>query len=211
MIYLKGNKTKLSAIVFDLGGVLLGADSERIMIELGIPQKKIPRLIEIIDNRPEYREYDRGVLTKEDIINFAVQDEPSMSREINLYMKHQDEHFTVITPNVQLLYKAKDSGLKTYLLSNLSEYDYAYFKDHYSFLHDLDGEVISGACKIVKPNPGIFEHLLKTYPEIDPAHSLFVDDSKKNTEAGAKMGFLTLQIPAGGTIADHLEITEDGN
>ena len=67
----------------------------------------------------------------------------------------------------------------------------------------------SGVCKITKPSPGIFEYLLKTCPEIDPSHSLFVDDREKNTEAGAKMGFLTLNIPAGGTIAEHLKITDD--
>lgn len=209
MIYLKGNKTELKAIVFDLGNVLLAYDPARFMFELGIPQEKIPRLIEIIDGRPEYPEYDRGVLTKDDIISLAVHDEPSLRREINHYMKHRAERFTAITPNVELLYRAKEAGLKTYLLSDCSEGDYAYFKDHFIFLHDLDGEVISGACKITKPNPGIFEHLLKTYPEIDPAHSLFVDDREKNTEVGAKMGFLTLNLPARGTIDDYLEFTEE--
>ena len=57
MIYLKGNKTELKAIVFDLGNVLLAYDPARFMFELGIPQEKIPRLIEIIDGRPEYPEY----------------------------------------------------------------------------------------------------------------------------------------------------------
>ena len=209
MIYLKGNSTELSAIVFDLGNVLLAYDPARFMFELGIPQEKIPRLIEIIDGRPEYPEYDRGVLTKDDIISLAVRDEPSLRREINHYMKHRAERFTAITPNVELLYRAKEAGLKTYLLSDCSEGDYAYFKDHFIFLHDLDGEVISGACKITKPNPEIFEYLLKTCPEIDPSHSLFVDDREKNTEAGTKMGFLTLNLPARGTIEDYLEFTEE--
>ena len=209
MIYLKGNKTELKAIVFDLGNVLLAYDPARFMFELGIPQEIIPRLVEITDGRPEYPEYDRGVQTKDDIISLAVRDEPSLRREINHYMKHRAERFTAITPNVELLYRAKEAGLKTYLLSDCSEGDYAYFKDHFIFLHDLDGEVISGECKITKPNPGIFEHLLKAYPEIDPAYSLFVDDREKNTEAGAKMGFLTLNLPARGTIEDYLEITEE--
>ena len=209
MIYLQGNKTVLKAIVFDLGNVLLAYNPAHFMFELGIPQEKIPRLIEIIDGRPEYAEYDRGVLSKDDIIHLAVRDEPSMRREIIHYMKHRAGCFTPITNNVELLYRAKETGLKTYLLSDCPEDDYAYFKDHFIFLHDLDGEVISGACNIAKPNPGIFEHLLKTYPEIDPAHSLFVDDREKNTEAGAKMGFLTLNLPARGTIKDYLEITEE--
>ena len=208
-INLKGNNTELSAIVFDLGNVLLAYEPARFMFDLGIPPQKIPRLIEIIDGRPEYSEYDRGVLSKDDIIRLAVRDEPSMRSEIIHYMKHRAECFTAIIPNVELLCRAKEAGLKTYLLSDCSEGDYAYFRDHFIFLHDLDGEIISGACKITKPNPGIFEELLKTYPEIDPSHTLFVDDREKNTAAGAKMGFITLNLPAGGTIEDYLEFNEE--
>ena len=209
MVTLKGNKTPLSAVVFDLGNVLLNYDPASFMFNLGISQEKIPRLIEIIDGRPEYPEYDRGVLTREDIAALAIRDEPSMRWEINHYLKHRAECFTAIEANVVTLYQVKDAGLKVYLLSDCSEKDYAYFQDHFIFLHDLDGAVISAACKVTKPNPGIFEYLLKTYPEIDPSHTLFIDDRAKNTEAGEKMGFLTLNIPPRGTIAEHLEITED--
>ena len=206
MIHLKDNTTDLSAIVFDLGNVLLAYDEARFMFELGIPQEKIPRLVQIIDGRPEWSEYDRGVLTREDIAALAIRDEPSLRREIKHYLKHRAECFTAVEPNVELIYRAKEAGLKTYLLSDCSNFDYEYFLDHFIFLHDMDGIVISAACQITKPNPGIFEYLLKTYPEIDPAHSLFVDDRKNNTDAGTKMGFLTLNLPASGTIEDYLDI-----
>lgn len=205
MIRLKENPTELSAIVFDLGNVLLAYDPVRFMFGLGIPQEKIPRLVQITDGRPEWPEFDRGALTREDIAALAMRDEPSMRHEIKHYLKHRAECFTAVEPNVELIYRAKEDGLKTYLLSDCSFYDYDYFKDHFIFLHDMDGIVISAACQITKPNPGIFEYLLKTYPVIDPAHSLFVDDRKNNTDAGAKKGFLTINLPPAGTIADYLD------
>ena len=42
MFNLKGNKTNLSAIVFDLGNVLVDWDPERFMFDLGIKPEFIP-------------------------------------------------------------------------------------------------------------------------------------------------------------------------
>lgn len=208
MFYLKGNETELTALVFDLGNVMIDYNPEHFMFELGINPEYIPRLIEITDGRPEWADYDKGVYTRDDIAAMAIRDEPSLRREIKHYLKHRAECFTALTPNVALMYRAKEAGLKTYLLSNCSEEDYAYFYDHFIFLHDMDGIIISGACKIGKPDPAIFDLLLKTYPEIDPAHTLFVDDVKANCDGGSKAGLLTLNLPAAGVIEEYLKIGE---
>ena len=209
MFYLKENHVPLSALVFDLGNVLIDYDPARFMFEIGIPQEKIPRLVEIIDGREEWAEYDRGVLTSKDIAALAIRDEPLLRKEITYYLKHRDEQFSALKHNVSLLYRAKEAGLKVYLLSNCPEDSFAYFRRHFIFLQDLDGAVISGEIKINKPDPAIFEYLLKNYPEIDPAHTLFIDDVAANCKGGAKAGLLTLNLPAAGVIEDYLEITED--
>ena len=209
MFYLKENHVPLSALVFDLGNVLIDYDPARFMFELGIPQELIPRILKVTDRRPEWAENDRGVLNLNDIITLAIHDEPLLRREITYYLKHRASCFTALTPNVELLYRAKEAGLRVYLLSNCSKGDYEYFLDHFIFLHDLDGAIVSGQHQINKPDPAIFELLLKTYPEIDPSHTLFIDDVAANCEGGAKAGLLTLNLPAAGIIENYLEITED--
>ena len=206
MFYLKENHTPLSALVFDLGNVLVDYDPARFMFELGIPQELIPRILKVTDRRPEWAEYDRGVLSLNDIIALAVRDEPLLRREITHYLKHRASCFTALAPNVELLYQAKEAGLRVYLLSNCSAEDYDYFLDHFIFLHDLDGAIVSGQHQVNKPDPAIFELLLKTYPEIDPAHTLFIDDVAANCEVGAKAGLLTLNLPAAASAADFLNI-----
>jgi FMN phosphatase YigB (HAD superfamily) len=209
MFYLKENNTELSALVFDLGNVLLAYDPARFMFELGIRQEIIPRLLAVTDKRPEWGEYDRGTLSLDDIIALAVREEPLLRKEITHYLKHRAECFTALTDNVALLYQAKEAGLKVYLLSNCSPNDYDYFLEHFIFLQDLDGAIVSGQHRINKPDPAIYELLLKTYPEIDPAHTLFIDDVAANCEGGARAGLLTLNLPAGGTAADYLTIREN--
>ena len=209
MFYLKENHTRLDALVFDLGNVLLDYDPARFMFELGIPQEKIPRLKEIINDRPEWREYDRGALSAEDIISLAVSDEPLMRREITHYMKHYAGCFTAVTRNAELLYRAKEAGLKVYVLSNCPENIYKEFRSRFIFLQDLDGEIISGTHKVAKPDQAIFRLLMETYPDIDPAHTLFVDDVKVNADAGREAGLLALHLPAASPIEDYLEISEE--
>ena len=208
MLYLKGNSTPIHAVVFDLGNVMFDYDPTRFMFELGIPQEHIPRMREIISDRPEWDDYDQGLLTAEDIAALALHDEPSLRREIKLYMKHWSEPFTALTYNVETFYQLRDAGIKTYILSNWMEDSYRYMLDHFIFLHDFDGGVVSYECLLNKPDPAIYEHLLKTYPEIDPAHTLYIDDMKRNCEAGEKMGFIILNLPHNGVIADFIELKE---
>ena len=54
MVRLKGNPTPLSAVVFDLGNVLVDYNPPRHMFKLGIPPEHIPRMMEILDKRPEW-------------------------------------------------------------------------------------------------------------------------------------------------------------
>ncbi len=209
MLYLKNNPTPLSAVIFDLGNVMFDYDPARFMFELGIPPEKIPRLLEIISNRPEWDEYDKGTVQAQDIEALAIRDEPSMRKEITHYMKHWTEPFTALTYNVETFYQIKEAGVKTYILSNWMEDSYKYILDHFIFLHDFDGSVISYEYKLNKPEPAIYEILLKKYPEIDPASSLYIDDLQHNCEAGKKAGFITLNLPHNGVIADFIEFRED--
>ena len=209
MLYLKENPTPISAVLFDLGNVLFDYDPARFMFELGIPQEHIPRMLEIISNRPEWDEYDRGALTAKDIEALAVRDEPKLRQEISHYMKHWSEPFTALTYNVETFYRIKEAGIKTYVLSNWMQDSFEYVRDHFIFLKDFDGGIISYQYKLNKPDPEIFELLLKKYPEIDPSHTLYIDDLAWNCERGQEFGFITLNLPHNGVIADFIEIREE--
>ena len=51
----------------------------------------------------------------------------------------------------------------------------------------FDGGVISYACHLVKPEKAIYEKLIADCG-LDPAHTLFIDDTLSNVEAAMKMG-----------------------
>jgi putative hydrolase of the HAD superfamily len=80
-----------------------------------------------------------------------------------------------------------DQGLSLYCLSNMPAERYAYLREKYDLWGLFGGIVISAHVKMVKPEPEIFEYLLATY-SLNPATTLFVDDSPKNISAARSLG-----------------------
>lgn len=60
----------------------------------------------------------------------------------------------------------------------------------------FDRLFLSYEMKVVKPNPLIFEKIIAE-SGINPAETLFLDDSKTNTEAAEKLGFKTFVVTQG--------------
>ncbi len=83
----------------------------------------------------------------------------------------------------------KASGLKVYLLSN---YPRDVFTLHmecgcFPFLDRVDGRVVSGFVKMVKPNADIYEYLLSEYG-LAAGECVFVDDREENVETARALG-----------------------
>jgi putative hydrolase of the HAD superfamily len=53
------------------------------------------------------------------------------------------------------------------------------------------GIVISGEIKMMKPEPEIFQYLLRRY-ELSPSETVFVDDHRPNIEAAQALGLHTV-------------------
>ena len=66
-------------------------------------------------------------------------------------------------------------------------------RDRFPFLHELNGIIVSGDEKLLKPDPAIFRILTKRYP-VKPEESLFIDDNPVNVEAGKKLGFNVIRF-----------------
>jgi 2-haloacid dehalogenase len=90
----------------------------------------------------------------------------------------------------ELLREVKETGLPVYALSNWSAETWPIAVERFAFLAWFDDVVISGSLGVKKPDPAIFEHLL-TRHRLDPAATLFVDDSARNVEAAGRLGLVT--------------------
>ena len=205
MIYLNEDRTELETVIFDLGNVLLDYDPRRFMNELGIDPKHFERLTEIFPQSKEWQELDEDLITDDEFLTAALQKEPALYREINLYHRHWYDHFHAIPENVAAFYQIKEAGAKTYILSNFQRTCFSVIREHNAFPDDFDGRVISFECGLRKPDPKIYELLISRYG-LDPARSVFIDDMPVNTEAARAAGLKTVTLPVGGYILDYLTI-----
>jgi FMN phosphatase YigB (HAD superfamily) len=112
--------------------------------------------------------------------------------------------------NHELLLKLKDK-YRTFLLSNINaiHYDYVhrYLKDEYG-MDNNDGlfekTYYSHLTGKRKPEPEIFEQVLNEN-NLNPAETLFIDDSPQHLETAKKLGIQTFLMTAPDTIQHFFE------
>jgi len=83
----------------------------------------------------------------------------------------------------------KEAGLKVYLLSNYPREVFALHTEcgSFPFLEKVDGKVVSGFVKMIKPNADIYKYLLKEY-SLCADECVFIDDREENVEAARTLG-----------------------
>jgi putative hydrolase of the HAD superfamily len=174
-------------IIFDFGGVLVTWRPQEIIDSFYAD----PALREAVRVRAfEHEDWlamDRGTLDEATVVQrFAAR----MSRpeaELRALFDHLRATLVPIAPTVALLEELRGRGYKVYGLSNMSESIFAYLRGRHSFFDLFDGIVVSAAVKMLKPEPGIYEHLRERYA-LDFAASVFLDDMPRNVEAARRLG-----------------------
>lgn len=101
------------------------------------------------------------------------------------------------------------SRYKVYMLSNTNEIMWnskiseEFRKDGHEMDHYFDGVVTSFNAKALKPSPEIFEYAVEKLG-INPAETLFFDDSEANVEAARRLGFKAEVVEPGAEFSDIL-------
>lgn len=93
-----------------------------------------------------------------------------------------------IKPMIALAQKLKQNGHPLYVCANVPEEFYMVIQKKYpSIISLFDGIIISAHIKTVKPDNGIFEHLITTH-KLDPKECILIDNCKHNVDAAQSLG-----------------------
>jgi len=93
-----------------------------------------------------------------------------------------------IQDTVDLLEELKTLGHPLFALTNWSAETFPIARARFPFLSWFRDIVVSGEERLVKPDPAIF-HLTAARCGLDPAGTIFIDDSPVNVETAGKLGF----------------------
>ena len=177
-------------LVFDLGGVLIDWNPRYLYRKLIDDEGDINLFLSEVCNSEWNVKQDAGrALAEATAERIALFPEKKSLIEA-FYDRWEEMLGGEINETVEILRELKNKGKSIYALTNWSGETFPIAEERFDFLQWFDGTLVSGIEKMVKPDPAIFHLLLKRY-ELRAEDCLFIDDSKTNIEAAARIGFET--------------------
>ena len=181
-------KTEIRHIVFDIGKVLIHYDPE-IPFRRLIPDEERRRWFFANICTHEWNlEQDRGRGWPE-AEALLIADYPSEAEMIRAFRKHWHEmvshHYA---DSVAIMEKLIDRGHDVTMLTNFSADTFAEAKERFPFLKLPRGVTVSGEVGLIKPDRAIYNLHASTFG-LEPAATLFIDDSGKNVDGAIAAGW----------------------
>lgn len=175
-------------IVFDLGNVVFKLKFENVINNFTQKEDEIKALKTAIFDSDEWLKLDDGAISKEDAINIMISNLPeylhNTCREI---MKCWTKEGLILNEQtIEFIKRVREKGYHTFILSN-APLEIPEFLEKMNVLQYFDGKIISAEEKLSKPDPRIYELLLKRFNLI-PEECLFIDDRRENIESAIKCG-----------------------
>ena len=169
--------SQIKNIVFDFGGVLVDWNSRYYYRGYFNDDSRMEYFLANICTDEWNLENDRGRSYAEGVAQLTAL-HPEFREAIEMFPVHWGEMLRGEKPeSVALLRSLKDEGYRLYGLTNWSAENIHVAFERFDFLSLLEGTVVSGIEKEVKPEPQIYRILLDRY-SLKPEQTVFIDDKE---------------------------------
>lgn len=185
--------TSSTTVVFDLGGVLVEWDPRHLYRKLFDAPDEMESFLAEVTTAEWNAQQDAGRPWAE-AVETLVAEHPERRELIEAFHVRWPEMLTGEIPGtVDVLTELRAAGIRLIALSNWSAEMFPVARERFDFLSWFEGIVISGEVGVNKPDPRIFAHLVERFG-IEPAATLFIDDSPANIDAARVLGFRAVQF-----------------
>lgn len=174
-------------IIFDIGNVLCAFRWKEYFCEFGYSKEVLERLARATALNEDWNEFDRGALSREEILRLFVENDPGIEKEIReslTNIKNLLARYDYAVPWIQDL---KRKGYQCYYLSNFSLPAWEDCQHVLDFIPYMDGGILSYRDKVIKPSREIYELLLQRY-HLKAEECVFLDDTEKNILGARQVG-----------------------
>lgn len=183
---------QLKNIVFDFGGVLIDWNPVYLYRHVFKTEEEMNFFLEHVCRYDWNLLQDAGRPLDEGT-RLLQETHPEYAEEIALYYGRWEEMLGGTYEENTKLIKPLKEKYKVYGLTNWSAETLPLAMKRYDFFADLDGIVVSGVEKTVKPHPELYRILLDRYG-IQAGESLFIDDNAANIETARELGFQVIHF-----------------
>ena len=182
--------TPPTAVVFDLGGVLIRWDPRHLYRQL-MPEDEIDAFLDEVGFDAWNHEQDAGAPWGPAVEAHAALFPHRRALLAAYPARFPDSLDGPVEGTVAILAELHAAGTRLVALTNWSAETFPYAEAAFDFLALFEGIVVSGREGVAKPDPAVFHLLLSRY-DLDPAGTVFVDDSPANVDAAAAAGLTAL-------------------
>ncbi|GEK88361.1 putative hydrolase of the HAD superfamily [Alkalibacterium putridalgicola] len=174
-------------VVFDMGNVLINYAPEEFIQSFTTNTEHQKLLLDEIFYADLWQQFDRGTLTKEELVEKASENLPDeLHPSVRDILETWYEKMTPITEMKDILKRLKANGYDLYLFSNVSQ-DFHKFKQIIPGLGYFDGLFLSSDWKGLKPEIELYQNFFIHF-DLDPSECFFVDDLRVNIEGASALG-----------------------
>jgi len=192
----------IRTVVFDIGGVLLDWDPRHLYRRLIADDAEREGFLAEVCTPAWNAELDVGRSFDEACDELAARF-PDRAELIHAW-KRQDEMVAGVIPGMpELVERLEAAAVPRYLLTNMPTPVFHARLERYPVLQGFDGAVVSGDEGIAKPSAEIFGLLVSRFG-VEPAESLFVDDTEANVRGAEAVGFRTHHFTDAASLAEVL-------
>jgi 2-haloacid dehalogenase len=176
--------------LFDLGGVLVDWNPRHLYRRLFADERDMEEFLATVCTQAWNEEQDLG-RPFADGVQLLIERHPHWAKEIRAYDERWGEMLKgPIADSVVLLGELRERGVTLFALTNWSAEKFLVSRSRFAFFDWFEGIIVSGEERLKKPDPQIFRLAARRFG-LDPAATLFVDDSAPNIAAAAQLGFRT--------------------
>lgn len=183
----------IDTIIFDVGMVLVNFRWREYMEEFNYPDNVKEAVIKATFHSEEWNEFDRSLLSDEEIINSFIKNAPEFEVQIREVIENVGNTIVTYDYTKPWIKELKDAGFRIFILSNYSRKTYELTRKQLDFLEECDGALFSFEVNKIKPETEIFQILTKRF-DINPKQAVFLDDNRNNIEAARNLGFATIHF-----------------
>lgn len=178
-------------VLFDLGNVVVDWRPLLLYKQLFDDPVEAERFCADICNMAWHTEHDRGV-SMDDNAAPLIAKYPQYERQIRAWKTRWLDMFYGYVPGTpQLMARLEEKRVPLYGLSNIPAEKVEETFDAFPMIKILRDVVVSGAEKVVKPDPKIYGIALARMGRPDPGNVFFIDDNRNNIDAAKALGFQT--------------------
>lgn len=196
--------TRPTAVVFDLGGVLIDWNPRYLYRQLFAGDDAAMETFLTEVTTPEWNLQQDAGRTWDEAVAALTRQHPEHAELIAAYRDRWPETLgEAIGPTVAVLDELRRTGVRLFALSNWSAETFPVARPRYPFLEWFEGIVISGEVGITKPDERVYRHLLERNG-LDAASTVFIDDSEANVRAAQEIGMIAIRFEGGAALRRSL-------